>query len=219
VRAGLRYPASRPPMEEPVTDQAARSATDRQGHPENARPGHGHSKEVADRVLWYRGQMGWDVGRDAGGPRLWLGEGIVAVLAPREQVAGIWGAYRRMDLPGPILLTLGERSTLVLLADSNDLVLAQDELPPSVHLLRAPSSVPLPLAGDGDDRCRWLLPPHPSRRWLPSAEAVVCAVQLACAPRLATAHPRSRPQQAGRRRTLHTPQVTPAQLGKFRAAS
>lgn len=202
-----------------MTDQAARSATDRQEPSENARPGHGQSQKVADRVMWYRGQLGWDVGLDADGPRLRLGEGIVAVLAPCDQVAGIWAGYRRMDLPGPILLTLGKRSTLVLLADSNDLVLSQEELPPSVHLLRAPSSVPLPSSGDRDDRCRWLLPPHPSRRWLPSVAAVVCAVQLGSAPRLATAQPRSRPQATGRRRTLHTPQVTQAQIGKFRAAS
>ncbi|HEX3785877.1 MAG TPA: hypothetical protein VHX38_40015 [Pseudonocardiaceae bacterium] len=128
---------------------------------------------------WYRSQFGWHVRLDGDIVHLRLDHGMMAFLVPFSRVTEVFWARRRLDLLGPVLLVRGAASHVVLLADSNDVVLSQQDLPAGTGLLRAPSWLQLPSDGQGSAATRWLEEPRSTTRWLPSATAVLRAVIMA----------------------------------------
>lgn len=120
----------------------------------------------------YRRMFGWDV--DDGGA-LALGRGIVGVAIP-SILAGTTAMYlRKHESCGPIL-ALGEKGDLwVFLADPNEMVLSQDELPAGVMVLNCPHKIPLPTPGN--HVTRWIRPPSMHSRWLPTLSTVLAATE------------------------------------------
>jgi hypothetical protein len=79
-----------------------------------------------------------------------------------------------MDVQGPVVGFLDvPLPRAVTLADANDCVFSQAEMPPGVTLLRAPARVPLPPKPGS----RWLIAPNTVRRWLPSASAALAVLR------------------------------------------
>jgi hypothetical protein len=144
---------------------------------------------LAEAAKWYRSELGWNVQAVSGAIRLRLSYGTVAFLAPQGLASDIFHARQRLELSGPVLSVRGERPYLVLLADTNDVVLSQADLPAGARLLRAPSSIVLPPSGGATAAAEWLAEPLPSQRWLPSAHAVLAALVAA----ITRAHSRVRP--------------------------
>ncbi|HEX6339603.1 hypothetical protein [Umezawaea sp.] len=129
----------------------------------------------AGRALtWYRNQMGWDVRLVDGVPALSLTHGMTGFLFPRTWFPLAASLMSTMDVQGPVIGYLDEvEPRAAALADTNDCVFSQAQMPEGVTLLRTPGTVPLPPKAGSN----WLLEPHNERRWLPSATAVLAVLQ------------------------------------------
>jgi hypothetical protein len=127
-------------------------------------------------LAWYRDQMGWDVRLADGVPTLSLTHGMTGFLFPRKWFPLAASLMSTMDVQGPVIGFLDDvEPVAVALADTNDCVFSQAQMPRGVTLLRTPGLVPLPPKTGSS----WLVEPHNERRWLPSATAVLSVLQAA----------------------------------------
>ncbi|MET1073705.1 MAG: hypothetical protein ABWY11_13760 [Umezawaea sp.] len=134
------------------------------------------ASDMAQALTWYRDQMGWDVHMADGAPALSLTHGMTGFLFPRKWFPLAASMMSTMDVQGPVVGFLDEvEPKAVALADTNDCVFSQAQMPPGVVLLRTPGQVPLPPKAGAD----WLIEPHNERRWLPSATAVLAVLRSA----------------------------------------
>lgn len=122
----------------------------------------------------YREGYGWAVDETGS---LQMGGGIVGVLV-QAIFAGATAEYlQRQESCGPVLeLGLGVDGWLFL-ADPNELVLSQSEMPPGVSVLGCPYKVPLPTPANRG--VRWIKPPRSRARWLPTLATVLAAAVAA----------------------------------------
>ena len=143
--------------------------------------------DVGHALTWYRDQMGWDVRLVDGVPTLSLAHGMTGFLFPWKWFPLAASLMSTMDVQGPVIGFMDEvEPKAVALADTNDCVFSQAQMPQGVTLLRTPGLVPLPPKTGSS----WLVEPHNERRWLPSATAVLSVLQTAAQP--PTGPPRGR---------------------------
>jgi hypothetical protein len=127
---------------------------------------------------WYRANMAWDtrvVGNDV---RLRLGRGVVAFLTHGPLTAAARRGLELTEVEAP-LMVMGRPERGLFLADANDRLWSQHDMPVGVVFLGAPREVPLPPSATFDGGVRWVTPPTPDRRWLPAAETVFSALTSA----------------------------------------
>jgi hypothetical protein len=130
--------------------------------------------DMGNALTWYRDQMGWDVTLVDGAPTLSLAPGMTGFLFPWKWFPLVASLMSTMDVQGPVAGFLDEvEPKAVALADTNDCVFSQAQMPDAVTLLRAPGLVPLPPKAGAS----WLIEPHNERRWLPSATAVLAVLR------------------------------------------
>lgn len=141
--------------------------------------------DMGRALAWYRNQMGWDVRMSDGAPNLSLTHGMTGFLFPWTWFPLVASLMSTMDVQGPVIGYLDDVAPkAVALADTNDCVFSQAQMPADVTLLRTPGMVPLPPKTGSS----WLIEPHDERRWLPSATAVLAVLRAATQP--ATGPPR-----------------------------
>jgi hypothetical protein len=132
--------------------------------------------DMGHALTWYRDQMGWSVHLVDGIPNLSLTHGMTGFLFPQSWFPIASSMMSTMDVQGPVIGFVDDTTPkAVALADTNDCVFSQTQMPAGVTLLRTPGLVPLP----PKDGVSWLLEPRPERRWLPSATAVLAVLQAA----------------------------------------
>ena len=132
--------------------------------------------DMGHALTWYRDQMGWDVRLVDGAPNLSLTHGMTGFLFPWAWFPAAAALMSTMDVQGPVVGFLDEvEPKAVALADTNDCVFSQAQMPAGITLLRTPGLVPLPPKAGS----RWLIEPHNERRWLPSATAVLAVLASA----------------------------------------
>jgi len=130
--------------------------------------------DMGHALTWYRDQMGWDVTLVDGVPTLSLTHGMTGFLFPWKWFPLVASHMSTMDVQGPVVGFLDDvLPKAVALADTNDCVFSQAQMPDAVTLLRTPGLVPLPPKAGSN----WLIEPHNERRWLPSATAVLAVLR------------------------------------------
>lgn len=136
----------------------------------------------------YRHEFGWLVHEVDGDAYLSLGHGIVGVAMPPMYAGVVVNALRRHGSRGPVLEVGTEARVWIVLADPNERVFSAPELPAGVTLLSCSTPVPLP-GSSGRRAARWIVPPDPQHRWLPTVDAVLLAAR--------SARPAPRPSRTG----------------------
>lgn len=122
-----------------------------------------------------------------------LGRGIVAVAVPAHLAPHVASELKRRDADGPAMAVSDFLPRWLYLAEHEGIVVDSDTLPAGVMVFDCPSTIQLPAVDTHVDQLRWVVPPDPQRRWLPTLAAVLCAVgsraRFACRQR-----PERRPQ-------------------------
>lgn len=126
----------------------------------------------------YRDQLGWATEEHHGRTFLSLGYSMAAVVVPLGLASQVADQLARDDACGPILSVLGDEPSWVFLTDPNGRVVTREDLPVGIVVLSCPSQIPIPAASTSSDQLWWFVPPNPRRRWLPTLDAVLCAVGL-----------------------------------------
>lgn len=124
----------------------------------------------------YREVFGWTIQRRDSRSYLALGRGMVAVSVPAALGPEVAFELKRRDSDGPVIATTGRDPRWLFLADPNEAVFTRDDLPTAVALLECPTVVPVPIESTPSDRPRWAERPNLTRRWLPTAASVLCAI-------------------------------------------
>lgn len=124
----------------------------------------------------YRDMFGWATEEHHGRTLLALGRSMVAVVIRASIAPRIASELKVQDADGPVLVVMGDIPRWVFLADPNGFVTNGDELPDGVVVLDCPSRIPVPAVDTSPDRLRWVVPPDPSRRWLPTLAAVLSVI-------------------------------------------
>lgn len=136
--------------------------------PHQARPVPGDTCLTAHQ---YRTAYGWTVNETGS---LQMGGGMVGALVQSIFAGATAEFLQRQESCGPVLdLGMGVDGWLFL-ADPNELVLSQPEMPPGVTVLGCPYKVPLPTPSNRG--VRWINPPRSRARWLPTLATVLAAV-------------------------------------------
>ena len=142
---------------------------------------HAISRPVPEAaVSWYHDNLAWPVRWEQESVVLPLGHGIVAfdVPAGRARVALEQLAYTNCSTP--VLYLVGPECRVIILAESDETVFGQFQMPERARYLAAPRCLRLPvMPSPGTGALRWLREPDPKRRWLPRAGAVLSAVTTA----------------------------------------
>lgn len=124
----------------------------------------------------YRHQFGWLVHEVDGEAYLSLGHGMVGLAMAPRYAGTVVNALRRHGSRGPVLEVGAGARVWIVLADPNGRVLSAADLPAGMSLLGC--STPVPLPGSSPRRsARWIVPPDPLRRWLPTLDAVLLAAR------------------------------------------
>lgn len=121
----------------------------------------------------YRELFGWTVERVDGHDQLRLTHGMAGVLLHPSLAATAVSALKHVGACGPVLLAEDDDPAWIVLADPNGVVLPHADLPLGIGLLDYASAIQLPRAGS--NRPRWVVPPTPGHRWLPTIAAVISA--------------------------------------------
>lgn len=131
-------------------------------------------------AIWYRERCIWPVEVVGDALVLPLGRGIVALDVPADRVPKMQKRLATNDIRTPALLVTKPGPRVVFLAEADEAVLGQYQMPVDVRFLSVPRALRLPLmhTGTSDDR-KWLWAPDPVHRWLPPAGAVLAAVNAA----------------------------------------
>ena len=141
-------------------------------------PGAGHGVE-------YRRVFGWPVRWHEGALELVTGSGIGAVAVPRSLADRVLSAVARQGCEGPAVCVLTKRgSVVVLLVEADAPAPGEDSLPGGVRVLTAGTPIRLPDERSSRDLTHWIVPPDPSRRWLPSLASVLASIRAVAPPRL-----------------------------------
>ncbi|MGW4587903.1 hypothetical protein [Amycolatopsis thermoflava] len=113
--------------------------------------------------------FGWPVrGHD-----LVLGAGIGAAAVPRARAGQV---VENLGRQGCRAAALSVPPVVIFLAEADVLPGDLDGLPADVRVLTSGTAIPLPGA---PGPARWLVPPDPRQRWLPSLTAVLAAARVA----------------------------------------
>lgn len=135
------------------------------------------SSAVERAAAWYRECHYWPVHVVEDAIFLPLGRGVVAFEAPAARAKPVQDVLERSDLHTAALLVKRPFPRVTFLAEADDSVLGQYQMPFGVRYLPAPAvlQVPLltPLQSDGRS---WFHTPDPARRWFPRAAAVLAAI-------------------------------------------
>ncbi len=119
--------------------------------------------------------FGWDVKESRGRLTMRTGSGMIAVGIAAVVAPVVANALRALDADAPALSYRAQRRW-VFLADCNDLVVADIDLPDWVYPLSLASELEIPASDGGADGIRWAVAPNPQRRWLPTLAVVLdCA--------------------------------------------
>ncbi|NKQ51544.1 hypothetical protein HFP15_01465 [Amycolatopsis sp. K13G38] len=124
----------------------------------------------------YRSVFGWDVGKSDGRIVLTLGRGVVALLVPVPVAMRVVPRLKRLDAVGPVFAEAGDEPHWVLLADANEFVTTAGDVPKGIVVLGAGQRIPVPCAETRASGPRWIVPPDPRRRWLPTLSTVLTAI-------------------------------------------
>lgn len=125
----------------------------------------------------YRELLGAGVEEYRGRLFLPMGFGLVGVALSPFLGRAVVHRLARTDTCGPVLELADGWNCWVILTDPNGLVLAREDLPRGVEVLGCPRRVPLPTSATGP--VRWVVPPNPQHRWLPTLASVMAAVRSA----------------------------------------
>jgi hypothetical protein len=121
----------------------------------------------------YRRSLAWHILVTPNAVMLSLTGGLVAIAMPLPMAERTHARLLESGLSGPLCQMPGETDRAVFLADGNDLVVAQQDLPRVVSFLSAPTLVPLPPTVTKFGPVRWRIAPSKTSRWLPSASAIL----------------------------------------------
>lgn len=125
---------------------------------------------------WYRKVFGWAAENTGGGTTLALGRNTVAVSVPAAMGPHVAAALRALDSAGPVVLTPTAPPAWLFLADPNGQVAGRDDVPSGVVVLDCPTRITIPSVDQPAAGTCWVIPPSPSRRWLPTLAAVICGL-------------------------------------------
>lgn len=135
---------------------------------------------VERAATWYRKHCSWHVDVVDGAVLLLLGHGIVALDVPVDRATRVQKTLELYDVRTPALLIAKPEPSVVFLAEADEAVLGQHQMPADVRFLMVLRALRLPLLhAEPTDGTKWLWPPDPVRRWLPSVSAVLAAVNAA----------------------------------------
>lgn len=127
-------------------------------------------------LSFYRKQLGWRVEHHDDNLYLLFGDGMVGVTMPVYMGKRTIMTMTDQDRCGPVVEYLFRNALRwVFLADTNDFVIAQSDLPVGAGLLNCTHKLPLP--GSSISSTRWVVPPQRAQRWLPTLAAVVGAAR------------------------------------------
>lgn len=136
---------------------------------------------VIDGQRWrtadYRTLFGWEVELRDGRILLTLENGLVALLVPASVAMDLTRSLKRLDIHGPVFAVDGPRPHWLFLADSNEYVIATDDLPGGVEVLGFGERIPLPCVEAFSAGVRWIVAPDPRQRWLPTLAAVLLGMR------------------------------------------
>jgi hypothetical protein len=123
--------------------------------------------------------LGWPVHRSGRAVFLTTTSGFcgLRVLASvGEQMLWI---LRNAGVDGPVVEIPWPHSHYVFLADSDVVLDTEMVSQRGAVLLQAPSVIPLPPSATPRGRLKWVVPPRPANRWLPSLSTVRWALTMA----------------------------------------
>ncbi|OZM71583.1 hypothetical protein CFN78_18810 [Amycolatopsis antarctica] len=132
-------------------------------------------RDIHRALAGYRAGFGWRPRIRAGALELPLGGGLAALTVPAGWAGEVAHRLRMHDCSGPVLAAAGTPRRWAFLAALDDL--APEHVPYGVRVLAAPQSLVLPPTMTGDGPVRWVVPPDPGRRALPSFAAVLHAIR------------------------------------------
>ncbi|WP_329791543.1 hypothetical protein V1227_06390 [Lentzea sp. DG1S-22] len=116
-----------------------------------------------------------------------LGRGLVAFDVPADRAVQVRDRMEHNGFSTPALLVGARGPRAVFLAETDEVVLGQFQMPGDVRFLTVPSTVELPLPNARATRgTAWFCPPDPRRRWLLSASTVLAAIDAATPPPMRT---------------------------------
>jgi hypothetical protein len=125
----------------------------------------------------YGNTFGWTTAIVRDGLVLLLTGDRVGIAMPAAQAHDVAAELRRRDSRGPTLALPGREPHWVFLADLNGAIPLQDKAPAGVTFVSSPRVLALPPTSMMDGPVRWAVPPDPCRRWLPTFDAVLCAIR------------------------------------------
>lgn len=120
----------------------------------------------------YRSRLAWPVQVRDGKVTLPLTGGLAAVAAPFAALERLLVTDSEL-LEGPMILMPGATPRVWILAEAENLILTNEDLPPGVQFHSPPAWAVLPPSVLRTGTVRWLREPHAARRFLPAAAAVL----------------------------------------------
>ncbi|MEV6242438.1 hypothetical protein [Lentzea sp. NPDC051838] len=139
------------------------------------------SPAVERAAAWYREVHFWPVLVTRDGVCLPLGRGVVAFDVPADRATRVQEVLEGNDIVTAALLVEEGEPRVQFLAEADDAVFGQFQMPPDVRYLSVPVVLRLPLVNVVSDRS-WFRAPDAGRRWFPRAAAVLQAI-VAATPR------------------------------------
>lgn len=151
----------------------------------------GMSPYAVDRAAtWYREHMAWPTYVANEAVLLPLGRGLVAFDVPASHAARVRDRLKHNGFSTPALLVGAQRARAMFLAEADEVVLGQFQMPDGVRFLTVQSALELPMPYARITRnSAWFCAPDRSRRWLFPASTALTAIKTAMRPTL-----RARPQ-------------------------
>jgi hypothetical protein len=134
-------------------------------------------RDLTRAATAYGNTFGWTTAIVRDGLVLLLTGDKVGVAMPAAQAHDVAAELRRRDSRGPTLALPGREPHWVFLADLNGAIPLQDKAPAGVTFVCSPRVLALPPTSLMDGPVRWAVPPDPCRRWLPTFDAVLCAIR------------------------------------------
>ncbi|MDT7787372.1 MAG: hypothetical protein QOF58_5791 [Pseudonocardiales bacterium] len=136
------------------------------------------SPAVERAAAWYREVHFWPVQVMGDVVFLPLGRGVVAFEVPADRAARVREVLEGNDIQTAALLVEQAEPRVTFLAEADDAVFGQFQMPPGVRYLTVPVVLRLPLVNAVGDRS-WFRAPDAARRWFPRAAAVLAAIVAA----------------------------------------
>jgi hypothetical protein len=133
---------------------------------------------AAERAAaWYRDSCLWPARAAGEHVLLPLGHGIVAFDVASERAVHVQRALVRNGMTPPALLVKKPETRIIFLAEADDSVFGQCQMPTGVLYLSVRVDLRLPLLNKlSPDDAGWFHGPDPAHRWLPSAASVLAVI-------------------------------------------